>query len=148
MAEQAGDPDALGLVGPNRDILDRIAEGATRAADGAGPWSPDGWVMRTHPDLTEAIEAAATSAMSIRVELLYGLASAVTGSLIVGVGIGTSAVWLRVPDGPAFDRARDEGARPVEALTDWLSVDAWRVDLAAWLRASEILTRDRWPADV
>jgi hypothetical protein len=121
-----------------------MREDAARAADGVGPWSPDGWVMRTHPDLTEAMEAAATG-IGTRVELVYGLATAVVGSVVTGVGMGTGALWLRVPDGPAFDRARDEGAIPVDGLSDWLWVDAWTVDIRAWLDASAILSSDRWP---
>jgi hypothetical protein len=121
-----------------------MRDGAARSRDGIGPWSPDGWVMRTHPDLTEAIEMAAVG-LRARTELVYGLATALMRSVIVGVGLGTSGVWLRVPDGPAFDRALDEGATRVDGLTDWLEVDAWRVDLHAWLDASVILADRRWP---
>ena len=144
MAERAGDLDALGRIGANRAILTRMHDGAERSSDGIGPWSPDGWVMRTHPDLTEAIETAAVG-LRARTELVYGLAAAVAREVIVGVGMGTSAAWLRVPDGPAFDRALDEGAKPVEALADWVVVDAWQVDLHAWLDASVILAAKRWP---
>jgi hypothetical protein len=144
MAEQAGDLDALGRIGPNRPILASMRDGATRSADGVGPWSPDGWEMRTHPDLAEAIETAAIG-LRVRTELVYGLTAAVAREIIVGVGMGTSGAWMRVPDGPAFARALDEGAEPVEGLTDWLKVDAWRVDLHAWLDASVILAAKRWP---
>jgi hypothetical protein len=144
MPERAGDPDALGRVRSNRHILARMREGAAPSSDGVGPWSPDGWVMRTHPDLTEQLESA-TTGIDAQVELVYGLASAVTsGSIIVGVGMGTSAVWLRVEDGPAFDKAQDEGAEPVDGLRGWLRVDAWRIDLHDWLDASTILAGPRW----
>jgi hypothetical protein len=52
VAEPLGDPDALGRVAANRDVLARIATGAIRSRK-ADAWNPSGWVMRTHPDFTE-----------------------------------------------------------------------------------------------
>jgi hypothetical protein len=144
MAERAGDPVALGRVTANRAVLARLADGAERSHDGAGPWSPDGWVMRTHPDLSEAIEKAAPDDL----RLVHGVATLVDGAdRIYAVGWGTGGVWLRVPSGPAFDDAVGGDATAVEGLAGWVVVDAWRVDLGQWVRASAALTRDLVPAE-
>jgi hypothetical protein len=142
MAERAGDPVALGRVVANQAVLARVAEGA-RPADGIGPWSPDGWVMRTHPDLTEALERAAPD----HLRLVQGIASLVDDAdRVYAVGWGTGGVWLRVPSGPAFDDAVGGGqAVTVDGLDGWLAIEAWRVDLGQWVRASAALTRDLVP---
>ena len=142
MPEHPGDPDSLGTVMAIRPVLALLADGARRSSDGVSTWSPDGWVMRTHPDLTAALEEAA-GGTDLHLEMVYGIATLVgRASGIVAVGMGTGSAWLLVPDGPAFDKARDEGATPIDGLTGWLNVEAWRVDLAAWVRATAILTND------
>jgi hypothetical protein len=144
MAERAGDPHALGRVAANAAVLARIADGAERSADGVGPWSPDGWLMRTHPDLTEALESAAPDDL----RMVHGMATLVDAAdRIYAVGLGTGSVWLRIASGPAYDDAVGGEARPVTGLASWVEVDAWRVDLAAWVRASAALTRDVLRAD-
>jgi hypothetical protein len=144
MAERAGDPVALGRVTANREVLARLADGAERSRDGVGPWSPDGWEMRTHPDLTEALEQSAADDLRV----VYGVATLVDDAQrIYAVGWGTGGVWLRVPSGPAFDDAVGGDATAVEGLAGWVAVDAWRVDLGQWVRASAALTRDLVPAE-
>jgi hypothetical protein len=140
MSERAGDPDALGRLAANRAVLERIADGAERAADGVSTWSPDGWVMRTHPDLTEALESVAPDDL----QMVDGVATLVDAQeRIYAVAWGTSGVWLRVPSGPAYDDAvAGPDAAGVEDLPGWIKVDAWRVDLPTWVRASAALTRD------
>ena len=97
-----GAAEALGRVAANTAVLARIADGAERSADGVGPWSPDGWVMRTHPDLTEALERASPDDL----RMIVGVAALVDpADRIYAVGRGTSSVWLRVPSGPAYDDA-------------------------------------------
>jgi hypothetical protein len=137
--ERTGDPETLGRVAANVAVLARIADGAERSSGGVGPWTPDGWVMRTHPDLTEALERVAPDDL----RMIVGVAAlADPADRIYAVGRGTGTVWLRVPSGPAFDDAIGGEARPVADLADWIAIDAWRVDLAAWVRASAALTRD------
>lgn len=146
MAERSGDPEALGRVAANRAVLARIADGAERAPGGVGPWSPDGWVMRTHPDLTEAVAAVAPGDL----RMVHGVATMVDAAgRIYAVAWGTGGVWLRVPSGPARDDATGEGsdATPVEGLPGWVRVDAWRVALETWVRASATQTRDSVSAD-
>ncbi len=134
MAEVPGDPERLQLVAANRDVLARLADGAARASDGDGPWSPDGWVMRTHPDVTEALESAARG----DVRMVYGIPTLVDAAdRIYAVGLGTGRLWLRVPPGRALNAAVARGeAEPVEGLAGWTQVDAWRTDWQALARAA------------
>jgi hypothetical protein len=140
MAERPGDPVALGGVGANGPVLGRLADGAQRSSGGVGPWSPDGWVMRTHPDLTEAVEGAARDDL----RMVYGVACLVDAAdRIYAVAWGTGALWLRIPSGPAYDDAVGGGtARPVDGLPGWLAIDPWRSDVAPWIRSSAALTRE------
>jgi hypothetical protein len=139
MAQPVTDPAQLARIPANRDVLVRVTEGAmpARAADA---WNPGGWVMRTHPDLTEALETVAPD----DVRIVAGMTLLVTpGDFVYGVGAGMSIVWLRVPSGPALDDALGGGeASAVEELPGWIGVDAWRVDLGTWVRASAALTRE------
>jgi len=144
VAERLGDPEALGRVAANRDVLARIAAGAipSRKADA---WNPGGWVMRTHPDFTELLGRVGQADLQVVCGLTV-LADA--ADRIYGVGYGMSVVWLRVPSGPAYDDAIAGGvASPVEGFPGWLQPDGWRVDLGAWVRASQTLTRDHVPTD-
>lgn len=145
MAQRPGDPVALARVAANRSVLDQLLVGAERSAGGVGPWSPDGWVMRTHPDLTEVIEACAPDDLRI----VLGVATLVTsGGVIYAVGRGTSGVWLRFPPGQERDDAlAGEGIAPVEELADFVHLRAWDRDLAPWVRASAALARGLGDAD-
>jgi len=145
MSERPGDPEALGRVAADRAVLARIADGAERSPGGVGPWSPDGWVMRTHPDLTEVVESVAPDDL----RMVYGVATLVDASdRIYAVARGTGLLWLRIPSGPAYDDAIGGGtARPVADLPGWVEVEAWRVDLDTWIRSSAALTRDLVPTD-
>jgi len=140
MAERVGDHASLARLAVNRPVLSLIEKGAERSADGIGPWSPDGYVMRTHPDLSETIAACAPDDLRI----VLGVATLVTpADVIYAVGWGTSAVWLRIPSGPALsDALLGDEVEPVEGSTGWVRIRAWRDDLAAWIRASAILTAD------
>jgi hypothetical protein len=144
VAQQLGDPDALGRIAANRDVLERIVAGAIRARK-PDAWNPGGWVMRTHPDMTELIEGAAPD----DVRIVYGMTVlADPAGRIYAVGYGMSIIWLRVPSGPAYDDAvAGDEASAVEDLPGWVGVDGWRVDLASWVRASAALTRDLVAAD-
>ena len=111
MAERPGDPDALGRIPVNRAIVERLRAGAEISAAGVGPWSPDGYVMRTHPDLTEVIDACAPDDL----QMVLGMATLVgPAGVIYAVGLGTSGLWLRM----APDRA------PAGALDDDVEVGA------------------------
>ena len=138
MAERAGDPEALGRLAVNRDVIASIRAEAQRSSTGVGPWSPDGWVLRTHPDLTEVIAAAVPDDLRI----VLGVATLVTSrDVVYAVGRGNAGVWLRVPSGPAHDDAlRAEGVGPVEELPGWIQLRAWRDDLTTWVRASATLS--------
>jgi hypothetical protein len=142
--ERAGDPATLRRVAANVAALARIADGAERSPDGVGPWTPDGWVMRTHPDLTEALERVAPDDL----RMIVGVATLVDpADRIYAVGRGTGTVWLRVPSGPAYDDAIGGEARSVPGLDGWIAIDAWHVDLGTWVRASAALTRELAPGD-
>jgi len=145
MAERPGDPEALGRVAANRAVLAHLADGAQPSSDGVGPWSPDGWIMRTHPDLTEYVEGAAPDDLRV----VYGVACLVDAAdRIYAVAWGTGSLWLRIPSGPAYDDAVAGGSgRRVDELLGWVAVDPWRSDHASWIRASATLTRDFVPAN-
>jgi hypothetical protein len=138
VARSVADPEQLRRLRSNRDVLARLAEGAARSADGVGPWSPDGWVMQTHPDLADAL-AAAADGTGLRPAVVYGVAILLDPTdRIMAVGRGTSRAWLRIVDGPAMSRL-DEAASLIPGLADFVAVDAWRVELRDWVDASAIL---------
>jgi hypothetical protein len=145
MAERAGAPDVLRRIAANRDVVDALELGAMPATGGVGPWSPDGWVMRSHPDLTEIVEAIAPHDL----RMVYGVATLVDPQgRIYAVARGTGYLWLRGPSRPADDGTLADGvAEPVPGLPGWVVVDAWRVDVGPWVEASATLTRDLVPAD-
>jgi hypothetical protein len=138
MAERVGDADGLGRLPENGPVLDALRRDAKRSPGGAGPWSPDGWIMRTHPDLTEALTTAAPD----DVRIVLGVTVLVTsGDIVYAVGVGTSGLWLRVPSGPAYDDALGaDGVEALAAMPGWVTLRVWRSDLAVWLRASAALS--------
>jgi hypothetical protein len=139
VADSVADPDHLRRLPANHAVLDRIADGAERSSDGVGPWSPDGWVMRTHPDLSEAL-ATAAAGTGLSPAMVHGVTTLLDPSdRIAAVAWGTSGVWLRIVDGPAMSRALEAEATRVEGLPDFAAVDAWRVPLADWVDATAIL---------
>jgi hypothetical protein len=145
MPERPADPDALGRIGANRLVLARLAEGAQRSSSGVGPWSPDGWVMRTHPDFTEVVDRIAPDDL----RMVHGVATLVDPEdRIYAVAWGMGYLWLRVPSGPALDDALAGGiATAVEGLAGWIVIHDWSIDLRPWLRASAALTRELVPLD-
>jgi hypothetical protein len=140
MAERPGDPVALGRIAANRPALERLAAGAQRSSGGVGVWSPDGFVMRTHPDFTEVVERVAPDDLW----MVYGVATLVDAAdRIYAIAWGMGYLWLRVPSGPAFDDALAGGvATAVDDFPGWIVIHDWTVDLAPWIRASAALTRD------
>jgi hypothetical protein len=132
-------------VAANAGVLAQLAYGAQRSSGGVGPWSPDGWVMRTHPDFTEYVERAAPDDL----RMVYGIASLVDATdRIYAVAWGTGSLWLRVPSASAYDDAVAGGtAKPVDELPGWVAIDVWRSDHASWIRASAALTRESVPPD-
>lgn len=139
MVATPADLETLSRVDRNREVLAAIAGGAEPSRDGRGPWSPDGWVMRTHPDLAEALAAAAVDA-GLLPQIAYGIDVLVDhGQRILAVAWGTSRVWLSIDDGPAFTRSLESGAVALDEVSGWVAVDAWQVDLPAWVKATAIL---------
>ena len=131
MTQRRGDPDVLQRVPANVAILERLREGAERMRDGVGPWSPDGWVLRTHPDLTEVIERFAPDDL----RHVYGIATLIDAAgCIYAVGQGTGSVWLRIGD-PRATSAAPASAAPVEGLPGWARVGAWEGGLDEAMQA-------------
>jgi hypothetical protein len=139
MAQRPGDPVALANVAVNRTLLEQLLVGAERASGGVGPWSSDGWVMRTHPDLTEVIEACAPDDLRI----VLGVSTLATSrGVVYAVGRGTGELWLRIPAGPERDEAlATDGVDAADGLADFVTLRAWRDDLAPWVRRSGALAR-------
>jgi hypothetical protein len=139
VAERLGNPEALGRVATNRDVLARIAAHAIPARK-ADAWNPGGWVMRTHPDFTEVIEREAPADLQV----VYGMSVLVdSAGRIYAVGWGMSRLWVRSSRGPGFDEAVASGAAFAgDGLPDWIAVDAWKVDRGERIRASAELTRE------
>jgi hypothetical protein len=145
MPERPADPTVLGRIAANRPVLARLADGARRSSGGVGPWSPDGYVMRTHPDFTEVVERVAPDDL----RMVYGVATLVDpDERIYAVAWGMGYLWLRVPSGPAFDDAIAGGvATAVDELEGWVVIHDWSIDLGPWIRASAALTRELVPLD-
>jgi hypothetical protein len=145
MPERPADPTVLGRIAANRPVLARLADGARRSSGGVGPWSPDGYVMRTHPDFTEVVERVAPDDL----RMVYGVATLVDpDERIYAVAWGMGYLWLRVPSGPAFDDAIAGGvATAVDELEGWVVIHDWSIDLGPWIRASSALTRELVPLD-
>jgi hypothetical protein len=131
-------PDAVAGLPSDRAVLDRIADGAERSSDGVSAWSPDGWVMRTHPDLTEALERAAAGT-GLSAVPVHGVTTLLDpAGRIAAVGWGTGRVWLRVApgDGTATDGRHPTDGTPVEGLDDFVAIDAWTVPLGERVAAT------------
>jgi len=133
MAERAGDPVALARIQANAGILAVLGDGAQPASGGVGPWSPDGYVMRTHPDVGEAMGKAARE----DVVLVFGIATLVSpAGVIYAVGQGTGGVWVRAADELEHAGALARPGVERAGLHPWLAVSAWRDDLSTWLHAA------------
>jgi hypothetical protein len=134
MPQPIGNLDALASEPRNRAILTILRTGARRAKEGISVWSPDGYVMRTHPDLTERLEAVA-GPLGGRCEIVYGQTAVVhANGLIFGVGRGTRGLWLRMPPGIPYEAALLEGdVEPAPDLPPWIQLVAWRDDLDRWV---------------
>ena len=91
MAQPVTDPAELARIPANRDVLARVTDGAIPART-ADAWNPGGWVMRTHPDLTEALERVAPD----DVRIVGGMTLLVTpADCVYGVGAGMTGLCVR-----------------------------------------------------
>ena len=137
MAERPGDPEQLGRVEANRQVLTRLAEGVERSKGGPGPWSPDGWVMRTHPDVTDALGGVAPDDL----RMVYGIATLVDADdRIYAVMRGTGYLWVR--QSAASDEAPGGVVRPAGGLAGWVEVRDWDGRLDDLVRASAAVVRE------
>jgi hypothetical protein len=106
-------------------LLAALAAGAAPAREGPGPWTPGGWVLRTHPDLEEFAEKAFRPAR--RPRHAYGFAVFTgRGGRIVAVARSQKHLSLRLPP-EAAPAARAAGGEEDPALgPGWWTFDAWR----------------------
>jgi hypothetical protein len=130
VVERAGDIEALGRVAANAGILAVLADGAQRSADGSGPWSPDGYVMRTHPDLTEVLAGFGEYLPDGAPRYVYGIPTLVHPSgVLYAVASSMSHVYLRLGTGPIRAEVAGAGGEPIDAAgDDWLVVRIWDAD--------------------
>jgi hypothetical protein len=127
VVERAGDIEALGRVAANAGILAVLAAGAQPSTGGPGPWSPDGHVMRTHPDLTEVLAGFGEYLPDGEPTYVYGMATLVHPSgVLYAVASSMSHVYLRLGPGPIRAEVAAAGGEPLDAAgEDWLVVRIW-----------------------
>ncbi|HYE91424.1 MAG TPA: hypothetical protein VEA38_10405 [Terriglobales bacterium] len=114
----------------NAAVLAYLAEGATpRAAPGHPAWDLDGYVLRTHPDLSEALVESAGPRGREFAGAAYGVVVLHAGDLIVAAAPGMRHLLYRLPP-ESHPFAVEMGGRPApEAGADWLVFDAWDADV-------------------
>lgn len=85
--------------------------------------------MRTHPDVTEVVAAAAPDDL----RLVYGIATLVdAGERIYAVGLGTGSLLVRGDVG--------DDATTIEGLDGWIRVSAFAGGVADLVRESAVRT--------
>jgi len=102
--------------------------------------------MHTHPDVCERLDQLARGGRAVGA---YGLcARAARGGVLYALGMGTSSIALRLPDGHAREAVLANGGRIDPDLgPDWVLADAWLSTLsgadgssllAAWVEAARL----------
>jgi hypothetical protein len=139
------DPEAedLEAVPENRLILASLRRTAEPAQS---EYRLGAFEQHAHPDICERLDQVARGGRSVGA---YGLcARAARGGVLFALGMGTSSIALRLPDGPAREAVLSSGGRLDPDLgPDWVLADAWLSTLsgadgtallAAWVEAARL----------
>jgi hypothetical protein len=132
-ADQGADLAALRAVAANRPVLDYLAaHSGLKSRSSASPWDLDAYVLHSHPDLTERLEALGRGRSGGgRAVGVYGYATLVDAhSVIRAVVMGNSGLALRIAD-PAVrdDIVANSRLRWTDFGDDWVGADAWPIDV-------------------
>jgi hypothetical protein len=139
------DPETeeLEAVPANRLILASLRQAAEPAQS---EYRLGAFEQHVHPDVCERLEALARGGRPVGA---YGLcARAARGGVLYALGMGTSSIALRLPDGPVREAVLAGGGRLDPDLgPDWVLTDAWLPTLsgadgtallAAWVEAARL----------
>jgi hypothetical protein len=135
MADMPDDPTRAFPDPADAALLAALAAGAAPSREGPGPWTPGGWVLRTHPDLEEFAGKAFRPARRARHAFGFAVFTG-SGGRIVAVARSQKQFSLRLPP-DAAPAARAAGGEEDAVLgPGWWTFDAWRAgpglaDLAA-----------------
>jgi hypothetical protein len=117
------DPETVELeaVSPNRQVLAWLRVDAEPARS---EYRLGGYEQHVHPDVCERLSQLARGGRSVAV---YGhCALAARGGVLYAIGVGTSAVALRLAPGPHREAVLAHGGRLDPALGDgWVIADVW-----------------------
>ena len=134
MNDRAADLDALGRVEPNREVLAILATMADRrTARSSSPWDIDGFVLHTHPDLSERLEEVGRGLpgggrfVGVRGHAVLHD----EGGLIRVVALGNAGFAIRVRDAEVrADIARHSRLTWTRFGPAWVGADAWPLELS------------------
>jgi hypothetical protein len=155
----AVDLDLLWSIEPNASALEVLrAWSVPRTKRNSSIWDLDDFELHTHPDLSERLEACATSLPEASIRGVYGFAALVhPNAVLYAVATGMSDLQLRLatddPDRPSI-LALKGSESPFGS--EWVTAAAWLTDvpradgtamLTAWVRrafgtATEAVGRD------
>jgi len=114
----------------NAPVLRYLAHGAAVSAIPSAH-NIDDYVLRTHPDLTEALERLGHT-LRVPPGAAYGYAVlAAPGGVLFAIALGIATLGVRLPE-RAWPLALEFGAVPwAEPGDDWVRFDPWDADVPA-----------------
>ena len=121
----------------NAPVLAYLADGAA-ISDAPSAHNVDEYVLRTHPDVEEALTRLAAD-LDARARGAYGHPVLVTRhGILFALAAGTGTLGLRLPD-RAWPMALEFGGMPwPEAGPDWVRFNAWDADVPARQHAGDL----------
>jgi hypothetical protein len=136
-ALERGDPRDRFPHRANARILSYLAQGAALSS-APSSHNVDEYVLRTHPDLAEALTSLARP-LGVAPRAAYGyFVLATRGGVLFAAALGTETLGLRVP-ARTWPLALEYGGVPwPEAGDDWVRFDAWDADVPARQHAGDL----------